>query len=49
MKEFIIVYFDNINNVFNNDEYENISKAEAIKAFRTLHDASDVIINIIEI
>lgn len=49
MKEFIIVWYDNIDKDFNNDNYRNRSKSEAIKEFYKNHNRNAVIINIIEL
>lgn len=49
MKEFIIVWYDNIEKDFNNDNYQSLSKSEAIKKFYENHDVNAVLINIIEI
>lgn len=49
MKGFIIVWYDNRDRDFNNDNYQNLSKSEAIKKFYENHDRNAVIINIIEL
>ena len=49
MKEFIIVWFDNIDKDFNNDHYRNESKSDAIKQFYNNHNCDVVLINIIEL
>ena len=49
MKEFIIVWYDNIDKDFNNDNYQSLSKSEAIKEFYENHNRNAVIINIIEL
>ena len=49
MNNFIIVWFDNIEKDFCNDQYQGLSKSEAIKKFYENHDVTAVLINIIEI
>ena len=49
MKAFIIVWFDNIDKDFNNDNYQAVSKTEAIKQFYNNHYDNAIIINIIEL
>ena len=49
MKGFIIVWYDNIDKDFNNDNYQSLSKSETIKEFYKNHNENAVIINIIEI
>lgn len=49
MYNFIIVWFDNLCKDFNNDNYQGVSKAEAIRQFYNNHDNNAIIINIIDI
>lgn len=49
MKDYIIVWYDNFTTDFNNDNYADIAKSEAVKKFYRNHDNNAVIINIIEL
>ena len=49
MNNFIIVWFDNIEKDFCNDQYQGLSKSEAIKEFYKNHSENAVLINIIEL
>ena len=49
MKRFIIVWYDNIEKDFCNDQYQGLSKSEAIKTFYKYHNENAVIVNIIDL
>lgn len=49
MNDIIIVWFDSIEKDFYNDNYQGLSKSEAIKKFYENHDVNSVLINIIEL
>ena len=49
MKSYIIVWYDKDVKDFNNDNYDCISKSEAVRKFYCNHDNNAVIINIIEL
>ena len=49
MTDFIIVWYHNIEQDFNNDQYSGLSKSEAIKEFYKNHDENAILINIIEL
>ena len=48
MKRFIIVWYDNIEHDFDNDNYEGVTKSEAIRRFYDNHNENAVIVNIID-
>lgn len=49
MKSFIIVWFDNIEKDFGNDQYQGLSKSEAINEFYKNHSENAVLVNIIDL
>lgn len=49
MKRFIIVWYDKIEQDFDNNTYDCVSKSEAIKRFYSNHSENAVLINIIEL
>ena len=49
MKSYIIVWYDKDSKDFNNDNYDCLSKSEAVIKFYQNHDDNAVITNIIEL
>ena len=49
MKKFIIVWYDKLEQDFDNDTYEGVSKSEAVRRFHDNHDENAVIVNIIDL
>ena len=49
MNSIIIVWYDNNCGEFYNDNYDNISKSEAVKNFYNSHNNDAVLINVIDL